>query len=78
MFTLQNKFGLVYQGALTENVAGQVNIHNITYKNINWIEISANVYTPANYDSQKNILLLLLLTLMVELKNKLLDFLHKS
>lgn len=37
MFALQNKFGLVYQGALTENVAGQVNIHNVTYKNqLNW------------------------------------------
>lgn len=53
MFTLQNKFGLVYQGALTENISWQVNIHNVTYKNINWIEISANVYTPANYDSEK-------------------------
>jgi hypothetical protein len=48
----QNPFGLVYEDAITENVAGKVNIHPVTYK-INGISIAANVYTPANYDATK-------------------------
>jgi hypothetical protein len=27
-----NPFGLVYRNAITENVAGKVNIHPVTYK----------------------------------------------
>jgi fermentation-respiration switch protein FrsA (DUF1100 family) len=49
---LNNPFGLVYHDAITENASGQVNIHPVTYK-LNGIEISANVYTPANYDPSK-------------------------
>ncbi len=45
----QNPFTLVYDGAITENVKGKVNIHPVTYK-LNGIDISANVYTPANYN----------------------------
>lgn len=44
-----NPFTLTYDGAITENVKGKVNIHPVTYK-LNGIDISANVYTPANYD----------------------------
>lgn len=43
-----NKWGLVYDGAITENVEGAVNIHPVTYK-ANGVEIAANVYTPAGY-----------------------------
>lgn len=48
-----NPFGLVYQDAITENLPGKVNIHPVTYK-LNGIEITANVYTPANYDPSKS------------------------
>lgn len=53
--TKQNPFTLVYAGALTENVKGQVNIHPVTYK-VNGIDIAANVYTPSNYDPSKSYL----------------------
>ncbi len=48
-----NPFTLTYEGAITENVQGHVNIHPVTYK-LNGIDISANVYTPANYDTHKH------------------------
>lgn len=44
-----NKFGLVYHGAITENVPGKVNIHPVAYM-LNGIRVAANVYTPADYD----------------------------
>lgn len=48
-----NPFTLTYDGAITENVKGRVNIHAVTYK-LNGIDISANVYTPADYDPGKH------------------------
>jgi fermentation-respiration switch protein FrsA (DUF1100 family) len=48
----QNPFTLVYDGAISENVKGKVNIHPVTYK-LNGLDIVANVYTPANYDATK-------------------------
>lgn len=49
---IDNPFGLVYRDAITENLPGQVNLHPVSYK-LNGIEIAANIYTPANYDSSK-------------------------
>ncbi|EJL1490710.1 alpha/beta hydrolase [Salmonella enterica] len=48
----KNPFTLVYDGAITENVKGQVNIHPVKY-NLHGIQIAANIYTPANYDPAK-------------------------
>ena len=48
----QNPFTLAYDGAITENVTGKVNIHPVKY-DLHGIQIAANVYTPANYDPAK-------------------------
>jgi fermentation-respiration switch protein FrsA (DUF1100 family) len=48
----QNPFTLVYDGAITKNEPGKVNIRALTYK-LTGLDISANVYTPANYDPAK-------------------------
>ena len=47
-----NPFGLVYRGAIMENVKGKVNIHPVTYT-LNGLKIAANVYTPAGYEATK-------------------------
>lgn len=44
-----NQYGLVYQGAITANVAEKVNIHPVNYT-LHGLKIAANVYTPAGYD----------------------------
>ena len=48
----KNPWTLVYDGAITENIKGKVNIHPVSYK-IKDITIAANIYTPANYDATK-------------------------
>lgn len=48
----KNPFTLVYDGAITSNETGKVNIHPVHY-NLKDISIAANVYTPANYDPAK-------------------------
>ena len=48
----KNPFGLVYQGAIAENEKGKVNIKPVSYK-IRENKVVANIYTPANFDSNK-------------------------
>lgn len=45
-----NPWGLVYENAIIENREGEVCIHPICYM-LNGLKITANVYTPANYDA---------------------------
>lgn len=45
----KNPYGLVYRGALKENIQGKVNIHPASYQ-LNGIDVVANVYTPPGYD----------------------------
>ena len=47
-----NPFGLVYKGAITQNVQGAVQIHRVHYS-LNGMAIAANVYTPKEYNTSK-------------------------
>lgn len=48
----QNSFTLVYEGAITANVKGKVNIYPVKY-DLHGIQIAANVYTSADYEPTK-------------------------
>jgi uncharacterized protein len=48
----QSQYTLVYDGAITRNEPGKVNVHPVTYE-LNGLAIAANIYTPENYDPTK-------------------------
>lgn len=44
-----NKWTLVYDGAIKENAEGAVNLREVRYPNNIGLEIAANLYLPADY-----------------------------
>lgn len=48
----KNPFTLVYDGAISKNDEGKVHLHPVNYL-VNGLKISANVYTPAHYNGEK-------------------------
>lgn len=50
---LENKFGLVYDGAITENIPGEVNINSVNY-DVGGIKVSGNLYLPPNFEDNKS------------------------
>ena len=48
----ENKFGLVYANAVTEDVEGKVTIHPVSYE-AGGIKVAANLYLPADFDDTK-------------------------
>lgn len=49
----ENPWGLVYDNAIVENVAGAVQLRPVTY-DVDGITVAANVYLPAGYDATKS------------------------
>ena len=48
-----NAFGLVYENAINENIAGKVNLHRVNYQ-VDGIDVVAHIYTPAGYSPSGN------------------------
>ena len=44
-----NPFGFVYEGAITENKPGEVNVRPVRYRTGNGVAIAANLYLPAGW-----------------------------
>ena len=72
-----NPFGLVYENAITENKENEVQIHPITYQ-LNGIKIALISIHQKTIVKINDILLLLSLFLMEQLKSKQLDFMDKD
>lgn len=51
---MDNKFGLVYADAITDNLPGHVNLRHVSYRNKDGIKMAANLYLPANYAAGKS------------------------
>lgn len=49
---MENKFGLVYDGAISENIDGEVNIKQVSYE-VSGIKVAGNLYLPADFDENK-------------------------
>lgn len=49
----QNPWGLVYDGALTENIHGKANLQPVSY-NLHGLKIAANVYLPTDFDETRS------------------------
>lgn len=50
----KNPFGLVYEGAITKNEKGKVNIKSVTYMS-RGLKIAANLYLPSDFNPQNKI-----------------------
>lgn len=51
----ENKFGLVYAGALEDNVPGGIELRPISFNTIAGIKIAANLYLPSNFDTSQSL-----------------------
>ena len=51
---MNNPFGLVYEGAITENLPGRVQIRPVTYE-VEGIRVAANLYLPADCDESGDV-----------------------
>lgn len=48
-----NAFGLVNENAISENIAGCVNLHRVNYQ-VDGINVVANIYTPIGYNPKNS------------------------
>ncbi|WP_407380547.1 alpha/beta hydrolase [Methanobrevibacter sp.] len=48
-----NKFGLVYENAIGENIPGKVNVKPVTYE-VSGIKVAGNLYLPPDFDENNS------------------------